>query len=136
MAVAEQIQVRDKLYIGGDWADPTGSGTIDVLNPATEEVIGRVPEGEPGDVDRAVAAARDAFGAWSQTSVQERAGYLQAIAARLGERMDEIATLIALELGMPIGLSRLIQAGLPTMCFGSMPQLMEEIVWEEEIGTR
>ena len=55
-----------QLYIGGEWVEPAGDGTIEVVNPATEEVIGRVPEGTAEDVDRAVAAARTAFETWSQ----------------------------------------------------------------------
>ena len=58
MAVAAEIQVRDKLYIGGEWVDPAGTETIDVVNASTEEVMGRIPQGTPEDVDRAVAAAR------------------------------------------------------------------------------
>ncbi len=55
MAVAAEALVRDKLYIGGEWVDPSGDGTIEVLNPSTEEVVGRVPEGTAEDADRAVA---------------------------------------------------------------------------------
>jgi acyl-CoA reductase-like NAD-dependent aldehyde dehydrogenase len=134
MAVAEQVQVRDKLYIGGEWVDPSGSDTIEVVNPTTEGVIGTIPKGTPADVDRAVAAAREAFETWGQTTPEERAGYLQAIAEGLGARMEELAALIAHELGMPLKLSHMIQAGLPTMDFGSMPALIEEVAWEEEIG--
>jgi aldehyde dehydrogenase (NAD+) len=134
MAVAEQIQVRDKLYIGGGWVDPSGSETIDVVNPTTEQVIGTIPQGTPEDVDKAVAAARDAFETWSQTTPEERAGYLQAISEGLGARMEELAALISQELGMPLKLSSMIQAGLPVMDFGSQPQLLEQIAWEEEIG--
>src|SRR5882672_3099919 len=121
MAIAEQILVRDKLYIGGEWVEPSGDGTIEVVNPATEEVIGRIPEGTPEDVDRAVAAARAAFETWSQTPIEVRADTCAGIAAKLAERGDELATLIATELGMPIALSKMVQAGLPTMDFGSMP---------------
>lgn len=67
MAVTEQLNVRDTLYIGGAWVAPDGGGTIDVVNPATEAVIGTIPEGTPADVDRAVAAAVDAFEAWAAT---------------------------------------------------------------------
>jgi aldehyde dehydrogenase (NAD+) len=130
----QQVQVRDKLYIGGEWVDPSGSGTIEVLNSTTEEVIGSIPEGIPEDVDRAVKAARSAFDSWSQTSVQDRADWLQRISEALGAQAGEIAALVAQEVGMPIKLSRMIQAGLPTMDFGSMPQVMSEIAWEEEIG--
>src|SRR5215203_931225 len=134
MAIASDALVRDKLFIGGEWVDPAGDGVIDVLNPATEEVIGRIPEGTPEDADRAVKAARAAFDSWSQTSPHERARYCEAIGAALAERGDELAALITTELGMPIGLSRMIQAGLPSLTFSSMPELEEEIEWEEEVG--
>jgi aldehyde dehydrogenase (NAD+) len=134
MAVAAEIQVKDKLYIGGEWVDPTGSDTIDVVNASTEEVMGRVPQGTPEDVDRAVAAARQAFETWSQTDLAERADLMRAIAGGLAARSDEIAATIAQELGMPIALSKGIQAGLPTMTFTSLPELLEGVVWQEDVG--
>ena len=134
MAVAAEIQVRDKLYIGGEWVDPTGKETIDVVNAATEEVMGRIPQGTPEDVDRAVAAARGAFETWSQTAMVERAELIRAIAAGLAARSEEIASTISQELGMPIVQSTAIQAGLPTMTFTSVPTLLEDITWREEIG--
>src|SRR4051794_8124698 len=134
MATTTQTQTREQLYVGGEWVDPSGSGTIEVINPTTEEAIGTIPEGTAQDADAAVAAANDAFESWSQTSREQRAGYLEAIAAGLSERGDEIAATISSELGMPIGLSRQIQAGLPTMSFSSMPALMEQVTWEEEVG--
>ena len=54
MAIASDALVRDKLFIGGEWVEPAGDGSIEVVNPTTEEVIGRVPEGTPEDADRAV----------------------------------------------------------------------------------
>jgi aldehyde dehydrogenase (NAD+) len=134
MAVATEALTRDKLFVGGEWVDPAGDGTIDVVNPSTEEVIGRIPRGTPEDVDRAAKAARAAFESWSQTTPAERARYLGAIGAALDERGDEIAALVATELGMPIRQARMIQAGLPTMSFSSMPELMEHVQWEVEIG--
>ncbi len=68
MAIASDALVRDKLFIGGEWVEPTGDGSIEVVNPTTEEIIGRVPEGTAEDADRAVRSARAAFDAWSQTS--------------------------------------------------------------------
>src|SRR3954452_21101575 len=127
MAVAEQILVRDKLYIGGEWVDPTSSETIEVVNPSTEEVVGRIPAGTPEDVDKAVAAARTAFETWSQTPIQVRAETCAGIGAKLAERGDELAALIATERGMPLTLSKMIQAGLPTMSFGSMGEQVEGI---------
>jgi len=134
MATAAELQTRDKVFIGGKWVDSAGSETIEVVNSTTEEVMGSIPAGTPEDADLAVRAARDAFEAWSQTSRQERAGYLTAISAGLAERSEEIGATIAQELGMPIKLSQIIQAGLPTGQFAAMPQLMEEVAWEEEIG--
>ncbi len=134
MSTTTPTLTRDQLYIGGEWVDPAGTGTIDVINPTTEEVIGSVPEGTADDADRAVRAARAAFDGWSQTSVYERAARCEAIGAGLAERGDELAALITTELGMPIGLSRMIQAGLPSVTFSSMPGLVEEIEWEEEVG--
>jgi aldehyde dehydrogenase (NAD+) len=134
MATAAELQVKDRIFIGGEWVEPSGADPIEVVNSTTEEVIGTVPGCTPVDADRAVAAAREAFESWSQTSREERAGYLGAIAAGLGERAEEVAATISQELGMPLKLSQMIQVGLPTAQFGSMPKLMEEIKWEEEIG--
>jgi acyl-CoA reductase-like NAD-dependent aldehyde dehydrogenase len=134
VATTTQQHVREQLFIGGQWVDPSGSERLDVINPSTEEPIGSIPMGTRDDVDRAVAAAREAFEVWSQTSTEERAERLTAIAAGLGERADEIAALVSAELGMPLKLSRMIQAGLPAASFSSMPELMEQISWQEEIG--
>jgi aldehyde dehydrogenase (NAD+) len=130
----QQLQVRDRIFIGGEWVASSGSGVLEVINSSTEAVMGTVPEGTPEDVDRAVTAARRAFESWSQTSVPERSDWLRRISEALGARMEEIATLIAQEVGMPIKLASMIQAGLPTMDFGSMPQVMEETAWEQEVG--
>jgi aldehyde dehydrogenase (NAD+) len=129
-----QIQVRDKIYVGGEWISSAGTGHLEVVNSTTEAVIGSVPEGAPEDVDRAVAAARRAFDGWSQTTVEERSEWMTRISQALGQHAERIATLIAQEVGMPIKLATMIQAGLPTMDFGSMPQVMAETAWEEEVG--
>ena len=134
MAIASDALVRDKLYIGGEWVESAGDGSIEVVNPTTEEAVGRVPEGTAEDADRAVQAARAAFDAWSETPAEERAAFCGAIGEKLAERGEEIAALITTELGMPIGLSQLIQAGLPAVTFSSMPELVKEVAWEEEVG--
>jgi aldehyde dehydrogenase (NAD+) len=134
MATAAELQVKDRVFIGGEWVEPDASGTLEVVNSTTEETMGTIPACTAADADRAVRAARDAFETWSQTSREERAGYLSAIAAGLAERSEEIGATIAQELGMPLRLSQMIQAGLPTAQFAAMPKLMEEVRWEEEIG--
>ena len=134
MATTAELQVRDKVFIGGEWVESEGSETLDVINSTTEETMGTIPAGTPADADRAVRAAREAFDSWSRTSREERAGYLEAIAAGLGERSEEIAATISQELGMPLKLSQIVQVGLPTSQFAATPGLMEEVAWEEEIG--
>jgi len=134
MATAAELQVKDRVFIGGEWVAPNGADPIEVVNPTTEEVLGTIPGCSQVDADRAVDAARAALDSWSQTSREERARYIAAIAQGLNERGDEIAATITQELGMPLKLSRIIQVGLPASQFASMPKLMEEVAWEEEIG--
>ena len=125
---------RDKLYVGGEWVAPSAGGAIEVLDSTTEEVIGRVPEGTPEDVDGAVKAARAGFEAWSAVPFEGRLDALQGISAALAARGDELAVLIAAEVGMPLAQSRTIQAGLPAMDFGGTAQVAREIDWEEQVG--
>ncbi|TML62680.1 MAG: aldehyde dehydrogenase family protein [Actinobacteria bacterium] len=125
---------RDRLYIDGSWVPSTGKGSIDVISASTEEVIGTVPEGTAADVDNAVAAARTAFLAWSATPVEERAKYLQRLQEGLSARMGDIANIVTAEVGMPLNLSMMIQAGLPTMVMGSFAQIVGEFPFEEQIG--
>jgi acyl-CoA reductase-like NAD-dependent aldehyde dehydrogenase len=134
MSTTAALLERDSLYIGGEWTAPAADGTIDVVNPATEEVIGRVPEGGPADVEKAVTAAAAAFEGWSQTPLQERVALCSAISLKLQERQQELAALISQELGAPIGISMLVQTGLPIMDFGSMEHLVEQLPWEQQIG--
>jgi aldehyde dehydrogenase (NAD+) len=134
MATAAEVQVRDRIYIGDEWVEPNGSAPIEVINSTTEEVMGTIPACDAADADRAVAAARAAFPAWSATSREERAGYLNAIAAGLGERSEEVAATIAQELGMPLKLCQIVQVGLPTSQFAAAAKLIDEVAWEEEIG--
>src|SRR6476661_2191862 len=121
MATAAEVQARDKIFIGGEWVAPRGAERLEVINSTTEEVMGTIPGCTAADVDSAVAAAREAFETWSRTSREERAGYLAAIAAGLGERSEEIAATISQELGMPLKLSQIVQVGLPTSQFAAMP---------------
>jgi acyl-CoA reductase-like NAD-dependent aldehyde dehydrogenase len=125
---------RDKVYIDGAWVPSTGSGAIDVVNSTTEEVMGRIPAGTAEDVDKAVKAARKAFETWSTTSVEERAKYLTRITEGLQARMDDIATLVSQEVGMPKSLSLLVQAGLPLMDFQNTAALVSEVQFEEQVG--
>jgi betaine-aldehyde dehydrogenase len=125
---------RTELYINGQWLTPSGSDVFDVINPATEEILGRIPAATPADADRAVAAAVAAFATWGRTSVAERAGYLSRILDGLTSRAEEIARTITGEVGMPLKLSRRIQAGLPAAVLESYIKLLGEYSFEERIG--
>jgi len=128
------MQHRDKFYLDGQWEVSRGKRTIDVVNPSTEEVMGRIPEGNEADVDAAVAAARRAFDAWAATPVAERAGYLQRIHEAMKARSEEIGRTIAAEVGMPLKLAMRIQAGSPIHIFAMYSKLLGSLPWEETIG--
>ena len=110
--------IRRQLFINGEWRDAAGGKTIEVINPATEEVIAEVASAEQGDVDAAVAAARAAFdGPWSRLSARERGRIVWKIGERLMERADEIARLETLHNGKPIFESRQIEVPAAAECF-------------------
>jgi aldehyde dehydrogenase (NAD+) len=106
--------MRDYLdfYIGGEWAPPAEPRTLDVVNPADESVAGRISLGSAADVDRAVAAARAAFPAYSETSREQRLELLQGIAAEYQKRYGEIADAITEEMGAPSALAQRAQAAV------------------------
>ena len=128
------MQNRDKLFIDGRWAAPSGKTAIDVINASTEAVMGRIPEGDAADVAAAVAAARRAFDGWAATPVAERAAFLKKIQEGLKARSDDIARTIAGEVGMPLKLSAMIQAGSPIGTFGMYSRMLGDFAFEEKVG--
>ncbi|MGH9136124.1 MAG: aldehyde dehydrogenase family protein [Acidimicrobiales bacterium] len=128
------MEVRDKIYIDGAWVASTGSGAHEVFDSTDGSVIGSVPAGTADDVDTAVKAARAAFYDWSQRAPAERAKFCSRIAEGLGARMDDIATVVTREAGMPKWLSQIVQAGLPINSFQQAAQLAETFPYEEELG--
>jgi aldehyde dehydrogenase (NAD+) len=127
-------QNRTQLYIGGQWVAPSSDATSDVENPTTEQVIATVPAGTAEDVDRAVAAARAAFGPWSALAPAERSAHLKRLHEALTKRAEEIAVTVALELGTPMGVSTRVQAGLPLVVLGSAVQYAEHWPADETVG--
>ena len=125
---------RDQLYIGGQWVAPSSSESIDVHNAGNGQVMGRVPAAGEKDIDKAVSAARQAFAAWSQTPREKRAEYLERISAGLKARADELARLIAQEVGMPLKMSARIQAGLPIANFANYAKLLKDFSFEQRVG--
>ena len=125
---------HDKIYIDGAWVSSTGKGSIDVFDSTNGEVIGRIPEGTADDVHKAAKAARAAFDDWAAKSPEERAKFCSRIAEGLGARMDEIATVVTREAGMPKWLSLLVQAGLPINSFAQAAAQAEGYKYEEQVG--
>jgi len=128
------VHEHDKIYIDGAWVPSTGTGTIDVFDSTNGEVIGRIPQGSAADVDKAARAAKAAFAEWSGKSPEERAKFCTRIAEGLGARMDEIATVVTREAGMPKWLSLMVQAGLPINSFNTAAQIAESFDYETTVG--
>jgi len=122
------------IYIDGAWVPSDGTGTIEVINAATEAVMGSIPEGTSSDVDKAVAAARRAFESWAATPVEERQKYMVRLNEALQARSPEIAEIIAGEVGMPITWATMIQAGLPAGNMQTYATLLDTFEFEETIG--
>ncbi|MFG1709638.1 aldehyde dehydrogenase family protein [Nonomuraea sp. M3C6] len=120
-------------WIGGDAVTGT-TDTTDVVNPATGEVVARVPAGTAADVDRAVSAATAAFPGWAATDPAERAAVVHRISEGLRSRVEEIATTITSEMGAPITLSRAAQAGIPIAVASSFAAVAADFPWTEQIG--
>jgi aldehyde dehydrogenase (NAD+) len=127
------MRTYEKLFIGGEWVDPAGGDTIDVISPHSEELVGRVPEGTEADIDRAVAAGRKAFddGDWPRMSPTERAEIVQNFSTIYAARMMDMAEIITEEMGSPITFSQLAQGPAPWMMLNTFIQVGAEYPWEE-----
>src|SRR5215475_6114079 len=95
-----------KFYIDGQWVDPVTPKSMDVINPANEEVAGHISAGSAADVDKAVKAARKAFETFSKTSREERLELLQRILAEYQKRFPDVAAAITEEMGAPVSLAQ------------------------------
>ena len=127
------MHTRDQLYIDGKWVQPIGTGSIEVINPATEEIIGKIPVGSKEDIDIAASAARIAFDSWSKSSIETRIDILNALSNALKERGEDIAQTITAEVGTPIGYSRVAMVGTPRVVSRSYAKILENFDWEEKV---
>jgi len=125
---------RDRIYVDGAWVPSTGTGTLPVTNPFTEQVVGTVPEGTVEDVDRAARAAARALPGWAATSLDDRVKACTAIAEGLKARAQEVALAASTEMGAPWQIAVLVQAGLPVVSFASMEDVVGEVEWERRSG--
>ena len=135
MTQTEQATVPSRgMLIDGELVASSDGAVLASENPATEEVIGRIPACAAADVDRAVAAARAAFDGWAATSPEERAKYLTRLQDAIASRHGEIAAAITAELGSPAKLSELVQVGLPMIDIATAASMATEVKWEEQVN--
>jgi aldehyde dehydrogenase (NAD+) len=123
-----------QFYIDGQWVDPVAPATLEVFNPATDAVLGLVSLGSAADLDRAVAAARKAFGPWSQTSRAERLEVLQRVLAQYQARLGDLAQAVTEEMGAPAALAQHAQvpAGMAHLAIAA--EVLKGFVFEEPRG--
>ncbi len=127
------MSTYEKLFIGGEWIDPGGSAVIEVHSPYSHDLVGRVPEGTKGDIDRAVAAARDAFdtGPWPRLDPVERAEVVQKLADLYAAHLDDFARIITAEMGSPMLFSQMAQAPMPQVMLQYFVDLARTFTFEE-----
>jgi acyl-CoA reductase-like NAD-dependent aldehyde dehydrogenase len=111
------IKAPRALFIGGRWEEPAGAGTLDVISPVTEQVVMTFADASEPDVDRAVAAARDAFdnGPWPRLSAAERGAALLKVAEQLKARLPELAQAWTTQVGAPISFTRYASGQAPEL---------------------
>jgi len=124
-----------KFYIDGQWVEAKSDKTVDVINPATEAVAGRVTLGSVEDVDLAVRAARKAFATYSQTSREERIDLLERIIAEYQKRFEDMAKAITEEMGAPAWLAQRAQAAMGIAHVQTSLQVLKDYRFEEDRGT-
>ena len=123
-----------KFYINGQWVDPVTPRTLEVLDPSTEEACATISLGSEADVDLAVAAAKNAFETFSQTSVDERVGMLERMAEIFQRRIGEIAEAIRLEMGAPIKLASTAQAYAGLGHITEAAKILKTYSFTEDLG--
>ncbi|MFI5792819.1 aldehyde dehydrogenase family protein [Streptomyces sp. NPDC051677] len=128
------MKAHDGIYLDGAWRPAAGQDVIEVVDPAVEQVIARVPAAGAEDVDAAVRAARAALPAWAATAPAERAARLGALRDALAARKDEIAETVTAELGSPLAFSQAVHAALPIAVAGSYAELAATHPFEERVG--
>ena len=124
-----------KFYIDGAWVDPVAAKTLDVINPATEAVAGRIAMGTAADVDKAVKAARAAFETWSQSSVAERIALFEKLIAEYKKRYADMAAAITEEMGAPAALAQRAQAGSGIGHLQAALAVLKSYRFEQPLGT-
>ena len=123
-----------KFYIDGQWVEAATPATLEVINPATEQVCGRIARGSAADVDRAVAAARKAFESWSQTTREQRLDLLRAIQAEYQKRQGDLAAAVTEEMGAPVSLASGVHVALGAGHLATAIEILKTFPFEESRG--
>lgn len=123
----------DRLFIGGEWAHPSSDRKVEVISPASEQVIAVIPEAVEADIDAAVAAARKAFdlGPWPRLAIEERLDVLRRVSTELEGLVGEAAHLVTAEMGSPITLSTSYQATAPRLMLDAFIDLATDYPWQD-----
>lgn len=129
------MREASQFFIGGEWVAPAGRGQADVINPATERVIGQVALGNAEDVSRAVAAAQAAFPAYSCSTPAQRIALLERLEAEYHQREPEFAQLICEEIAAPIGYAREVQAPAGRLHIRTAIEVLRDFQFETQQGT-
>lgn len=124
-----------RFYIDGEWVDPITPSALDVVNPATEEVCGRISLGSAADVDKAVAAAKRALPGFARTTRDERIALLERILEEFAKRHDDVATAIMDEMGAPWKLAKYAQAASGPQHIQATIDALRSMDFEEQHGT-
>ena len=124
-----------KFYINGQWVDPVKAKTLDVINPATEAVAGKISMGSAADVDAAVKAARAAFASFSQTSVADRVALLERLINEYKLRYADMAAAITEEMGAPAMLSQKAQAAMGVGHLQTALAVLKDYHFQEQRGS-
>lgn len=120
------------FFIGGEWVDPWSTETLTVTSPFTGQPIARVPAGSDADMDKAVAAARQAFdGEWSRTSLADRIAVLTRLSELMGAHVEQFAGVITDEMGCPITLSRGFQSAGAKVALDAFLELATQYPWAD-----
>lgn len=128
------MRIHTEHYINGAFVESTGNDVIDVINPATEEIIGQISNGTSKDVDRAVQAAKEAFPTFSKTTKEERIELLNNIANEYEKRKQEFIEVVTEELGAPLHLSEKSHYRMGLSHFKIAAQILEDFSFEERRG--
>ena len=129
------MQDRLQFYIGGKWVDPVVPKSLDVIDPAHEEPFARISLGSAADVDKAVAAARQAFESFSRTGKEERIALLQKILELYQKRYGDVVEAISREMGAPLKFSKNAQAACGIAHFSNAIGMLKEFSFHHVKGT-